>query len=88
MSGLDPHTSLAMTYLRAYIDGNPTRPRLRARAKHSLLMHWSVVATDPGSGLHVVRRATKPRFEGEDTREGIPSPQIAWLRIPSSGIGA
>jgi hypothetical protein len=85
VSGLDPHTSLAMTYLRAYIDGNPTRPRLRARAKHSLLMHWSVVATDPGQWVHNVGQATKSRSEGEDTREGIPSPQIARLRIPARG---
>ena len=49
MTGLDPHTSLAMLYLRAYIDAMPLKARRRARAKHALLMHWSAVTTDPNA---------------------------------------
>ena len=48
MTGLDPHTSLAMTYLRAYADHNRTArgmKRATRKAEHQLRMHWSVCAT-------------------------------------------
>ena len=56
MTGIDPHTSLAMTYLRAYADHNRTvrgMKRATRKAEHQLRMHWSAVATRGTSGSQI-----------------------------------